>query len=597
MSILPLNQGGTGSDLSATGGAGQVVKQTSSGADLSVAAIAIGDLPTSGTWPFAGTISGNPKFTDEITAGNINTVLYVDGVQFDTVADALAVLGPLGGGTVFIPAGTFPVAPTVTIPAGVRLIGMGSNPILGVAGSNITKLTFTSSLTLQNITGTYWQNLELDFSGATSPAGVVLTAVGSGGNAFCDNHYFRDVILSGVGGANTPGLKLAASGTGFVSCAFNRFENVTIQGNTNQSGANPGPAFCAIQLIGSGTPDAGPSVTQNSFYNTFLRGGLIGGIDIETNADTNFFYNTAYLQEWALNGTISAAANASGGNTAYTGTFNPTLIVGLSATVSGFLTHTVNNGTYTVVSCSATTLVLNNPNGVAETHTATVKQSPTPTNSYMLGFNLNSGTPGSDVDANACWFYGVNLTGNATSYIRSGQASGHLIDIEAFGSAFSVVVVGGSPQFSGRITNLNQGRSYIYDFTGTGFQILGTPQFQAATFQANLSPAYAISNFALSASPSWGAGASVGNVVSSGGMSSLVTINTGTVPAANPTITVTFPKAFASVPICQLTQNGGTHPAGVLLSQVSIATTSVTFLFIGTPQASKSISCVFSVLP
>ena len=44
MSILPLNQGGTGSDLSTTGGANQFVKQTSAGANLSVATISNTDV-------------------------------------------------------------------------------------------------------------------------------------------------------------------------------------------------------------------------------------------------------------------------------------------------------------------------------------------------------------------------------------------------------------------------------------------------------------------------------------------------------------------------------------------------------------------------
>jgi hypothetical protein len=109
MSILPLNQGGTGSDLSGTGGAGQVVKQTSAGADLSVAAIAISDLPTSGTWPFSGTVSGNPTVSGNLTATagqnslnayNINNVLYVDGIEYTTVLQALNQIILMGGGTI-----------------------------------------------------------------------------------------------------------------------------------------------------------------------------------------------------------------------------------------------------------------------------------------------------------------------------------------------------------------------------------------------------------------------------------------------------------------------------------------------------------------
>jgi hypothetical protein len=74
---------------------------------------------------------------------------------------------------------------------------------------------------------------------------------------------------------------------------------------------------------------------------------------------------------------LSAAASASGGTTAYTGTFTPTAIpVGSTAVITGFVTHTVNNGTFTVISCNATTLVVNNSAGIAETHAGTATYNP-----------------------------------------------------------------------------------------------------------------------------------------------------------------------------------------------------------------------------
>ena len=65
---------------------------------------------------------------------------------------------------------------------------------------------------------------------------------------------------------------------------------------------------------------------------------------------------------------VSAAGNASAGNTSYTGTFVSSLfIAGQAAMIAGFATNAVNNGTFTIVSCNSTTLVVANPNGVAET--------------------------------------------------------------------------------------------------------------------------------------------------------------------------------------------------------------------------------------
>jgi hypothetical protein len=65
---------------------------------------------------------------------------------------------------------------------------------------------------------------------------------------------------------------------------------------------------------------------------------------------------------------ISAAANASGGNTVYTGTFDTiSFPVGATAIISGFKTNAANNGSFTVVSVTATTLTVANTGGVAET--------------------------------------------------------------------------------------------------------------------------------------------------------------------------------------------------------------------------------------
>ena len=68
---------------------------------------------------------------------------------------------------------------------------------------------------------------------------------------------------------------------------------------------------------------------------------------------------------------ISSVANHSGANTAYTGAFDPlSFPVGATANITGFVAHAVNNGSFTVVSCTTTTLTLVNGAGVAETITA-----------------------------------------------------------------------------------------------------------------------------------------------------------------------------------------------------------------------------------
>src|SRR6266478_844854 len=69
---------------------------------------------------------------------------------------------------------------------------------------------------------------------------------------------------------------------------------------------------------------------------------------------------------------ITACGTASGGNTAYTGTFTPAALpVNSIAKVAGFV-NAPNNGSFQIASVNATTLTLANAAGVVETHAATV---------------------------------------------------------------------------------------------------------------------------------------------------------------------------------------------------------------------------------
>lgn len=71
---------------------------------------------------------------------------------------------------------------------------------------------------------------------------------------------------------------------------------------------------------------------------------------------------------------LTAAANASGGNTVYTGTLTGGASNAFATryfTVAGF-TNSANNGTYVCTASSATTITLANASGIAETHAGTV---------------------------------------------------------------------------------------------------------------------------------------------------------------------------------------------------------------------------------
>lgn len=87
------------------------------------------------------------------------------------------------------------------------------------------------------------------------------------------------------------------------------------------------------------------------------------------------FIGLRYDTDPGLTLTLSAAANASGGTTTYTGTIpngtvSPSPYLNQNIPVVGF-TNAANNGTFQCVSSTASQIVLANPSGVAESHAAT----------------------------------------------------------------------------------------------------------------------------------------------------------------------------------------------------------------------------------
>lgn len=68
---------------------------------------------------------------------------------------------------------------------------------------------------------------------------------------------------------------------------------------------------------------------------------------------------------------LLASGNAVGPNTTYVGSFNPSYFqIGGSAVIAGF-PNSNNNGTFPIVSCTTTNLIVTNPNGVAQVNAAT----------------------------------------------------------------------------------------------------------------------------------------------------------------------------------------------------------------------------------
>jgi hypothetical protein len=132
--------------------------------------------------------------------------------------------------------------------------------------------------------------------------------------------------------------------------------------NATFIGNNTGPftnqAYVGVPLIAS----SDPQVNQIHCYRTTDSGGGNQYFEIQTSPYPNVGY------------TLTAAANASGGSTVYTGVFIPNIsnlasAVGQYFLVTGFV-NAGNNGTFPCAAATQTSITLTNSGGVAETHAA-----------------------------------------------------------------------------------------------------------------------------------------------------------------------------------------------------------------------------------
>lgn len=108
---------------------------------------------------------------------------------------------------------------------------------------------------------------------------------------------------------------------------------------------------------------------------------------------------------------------------------------------------------------------------------------------------------------------------------------------------------------------------------------------QAVNYQSNLGTPMTSGNITLSAG--FGTGSSITNFQFpySTAQNAYFTINVGTSPSANPTVTVAFPNGFQTPVLCEMTQHGGTHPESLLTQTAPISTSQAIFTFVGTPTA------------
>ena len=227
----------------------------------------------------------------------------------------------------------------------------------------------------------------------------------------------------------------------------------------NEAGNNPDQGSCTsagsqwVDLTGAGTPGSGQDV--------FVQLDFMCGV-----VNSNHTCNGTYL--------LTSASTASGGNTAYTGTFSPTLPANSTVNISGFA-NTFNNGLFTVVSNTSAQLVVNNANGVAETHPGTA------TNTYLLtaagtasgGNTTYTGTFSPALPANSTVnISGFTNTSNNGSFAVVSNTSTQLVVSNANGVAESnpgtALVDSFDPRLTVDIDGKNPVQKVISSFAGVG---------------------------------------------------------------------------------------------------------------------------------
>ena len=140
---------------------------------------------------------------------------------------------------------------------------------------------------------------------------------------------------------NTPGdyasVTFGPSSPSYLQSATNFTNGVTTNSKAFTSNVTEGSLLIAqVQATGTGL--------------TYAAAGSVNGA-----GQTGTLY------------TVASAGNASAGNTAYTGTFSPPIPTGQQVCIFGSFIS-ANKGTFTVISCNATTLVVNNAGGESDSN-------------------------------------------------------------------------------------------------------------------------------------------------------------------------------------------------------------------------------------
>jgi hypothetical protein len=302
---------------------------------------------------FNGTLSGTPTapgaytFTAMVTdsAGNTGTQTLTLNVADALFGDLVVVDGSPSANPL---AGTlFRITPDGTVAATIASIANGS-PTAVAVDANTGSIYVAVALGTPRIVKVTQFGAVSDFVPGGALTSPVAVAVDASGNVYVGDNN-KDLIYK----FNSSGTQVDASG------------NLT---------ANP---FASLPASPTDLQDIRMAFDSggNLIVATDAIGDTSGVIEVDKITPAGVLsvvYNT--LTNSTLTDSLTAASGASG-QTTYTGTFFPVLPANSLVTISGF-TNPGNDGQFTIVSCTSTQLVVNNPNGVAETNPGTATFNP-----------------------------------------------------------------------------------------------------------------------------------------------------------------------------------------------------------------------------
>lgn len=281
-------------------------------------------------------------------SSNINGFFYVDGTTYTTVQQAITAACLVGGGTVYIPSGTYPQNSPFTLCSNLSLVGAGRCQ----ADVNSCPTLITTSMTSGDLFPiTNMADIHLsDFGVKGGPTG--------GANAFIRLNYGQRVVaerlylyggagLSSLGSFNV-GIELDSFSSSAGSTIWNQFRDIHI------TGLSAGGIGCLLD-----SHDATNKVINNNyFFNVSCQGGSSGsnaaGVVLRnTNTQQSINENVFFSGEIA---TTSAVGGGTGILISSTATRGVTFIeCNIENNVTGFSKAIGNTAIFIAGNISANT--------------------------------------------------------------------------------------------------------------------------------------------------------------------------------------------------------------------------------------------------